>query len=77
MTKFNHFPQLSVVQLKVVLAQTVESGEKYQTMQVGNLLLEVALGVQGLCFEISVSCLLQKHGSCGYQPGGSVLEAGL
>jgi len=32
-TKFNHFPQLSVGKFRVLLAQTVESGDKKQTMQ--------------------------------------------
>lgn len=38
------------------------------------------INVQGQCSKISVrgfSCLLQMHGSCGYQLGRSVLEAGL
>lgn len=51
MTKFNYIPQLSVVKLKVILAQTVGEAGGKQTTQVGNLL--ASLGFRGPCFELS------------------------
>lgn len=73
LTKCNHFLQLSVVKLKVVLPQTVESGEKTNrdSRQPSRDFRFPGTVLWG------ISCLRQMHGSSGYQLGGSVLEAGL